>query len=131
MHKRHDEDTDTHIVMPALQAGSPTYERGDGSLFCVPTLVRMREGCDGGGKGPLLSEDSSLTLGQANDQTLFASAGVRRLTPVECERLQGFPDGWTDVNGLSDSHRYRQMGNAVAVPCATWIGRRLLAGREP
>ncbi len=52
--------------------------------------------------------------------------GVRRLTPTECERLQGFPDGWTDVNGMSDSARYRMLGNAVAVPVAEWIGRRIL-----
>jgi len=52
-------------------------------------------------------------------------AGVRRLTPTECERLQGFPDGWTA--GQSDSHRYKQMGNAVTVPVAEWIGHRLVA----
>jgi site-specific DNA-cytosine methylase len=50
---------------------------------------------------------------------------VRRLTPLECERLQGFPDGWTDV-GISDSARYRLLGNAVAVPVAEWIGRRIV-----
>lgn len=48
---------------------------------------------------------------------------VRRLTPLECERLQGFPDGWTDSQ--SDSQRYKQMGNAVAVPCVEWIVKRL------
>ena len=48
---------------------------------------------------------------------------VRRLTPVECERLQGFPDKWTD--GQADSHRYKQMGNAVAVPVVEWIINRL------
>jgi DNA (cytosine-5)-methyltransferase 1 len=51
-------------------------------------------------------------------------SGVRRLTPIECERLQGFPDGWSD--GQSDSVRYRQLGNAVAVPVAGWIARRIL-----
>ena len=50
--------------------------------------------------------------------------GVRRLTPTECERLQGFPDGWTE--GQSDAQRYKQLGNAVAVPVAEWIGRRIL-----
>ncbi|MDK1117629.1 MAG: DNA cytosine methyltransferase, partial [Anaerolineae bacterium] len=50
--------------------------------------------------------------------------GVRRLTPVECERLQGFPDGWTD--GQSDTQRYKQLGNAVAVPCAEWIGKKIM-----
>ena len=44
---------------------------------------------------------------------------VRRLTPMECERLQGFPDNWTD--GQADSNRYKQMGNAVAVPVVSWI----------
>ena len=50
--------------------------------------------------------------------------GVRRLTPTECERLQGFPDGWT--NRQSDTQRYRQLGNAVAVPCSKWIGERIV-----
>ena len=50
--------------------------------------------------------------------------GVRRLTPTECERLQGFPDGWTV--GFSDSARYRMLGNAVSVPVAEWIGRRIV-----
>lgn len=50
--------------------------------------------------------------------------GVRRLTPLECERLQGFPDGHT--GGQSDAQRYRQLGNAVAVPCVEWIAKRLV-----
>lgn len=50
---------------------------------------------------------------------------VRRLTPTECERLQGFPDGWT--GDQSDSARYKQIGNAVAVPVVEWIGRRIMA----
>jgi DNA (cytosine-5)-methyltransferase 1 len=55
--------------------------------------------------------------------------GVRRLTPRECERLQGFPDDWTNPPGArqSDSARYRQIGNAVPVPVVEWIARRLVA----
>lgn len=49
---------------------------------------------------------------------------VRRLTPVECERLMGFPDGWTE--GGSDTARYRALGNSVAVPCVEWIMRRIV-----
>jgi site-specific DNA-cytosine methylase len=49
---------------------------------------------------------------------------VRRLTPVECERLQGFPDDWTF--GQSDVSRYRMLGNAVAVPVVEWIAKRLV-----
>jgi DNA (cytosine-5)-methyltransferase 1 len=128
------------------------FDSGDVRTTTV-IVVRMREGKPGGGKGPLMSEDRSLTLATANDQTLFvfygnrvddvriqdgkintlqarmgtggnnmpmvATTQVRRLTPLECERLQGFPDGWTE--GQSDTHRYKQMGNAVAVPVVEWI----------
>ena len=48
---------------------------------------------------------------------------IRRLTPTECERLQGFPDGWTE--GQSDTQRYKQLGNAVSVPVVKAIGEQL------
>jgi DNA (cytosine-5)-methyltransferase 1 len=98
------------------EIASPTLRRNGNGMAI---LMRMREGKPGGGKGPLLSEDKSLTIATANDQTLFHKSDVRRLTPVECERLQGFPDDWTA--GQSDSARYKQMGNAVAVPVVEWI----------
>lgn len=47
----------------------------------------------------------------------------RRLTPLECERLQGFPDYWTDIPGASDSARYKALGNSVAIPCVDFILR--------
>lgn len=54
---------------------------------------------------------------------------VRRLTPLECERLQGFPDGWTDIEykgkPAPDGARYKALGNSWAVPCARWVGMRL------
>ena len=57
---------------------------------------------------------------------------VRRLTPVECERLQGFPDGYTqipwrkkDAENCPDGPRYKALGNSWAVPCARWIGERI------
>lgn len=53
---------------------------------------------------------------------------VRRLTPTECERLQGFPDGWTSEQ--ADTVRYKQLGNAVSVPVTEWIGRRIIAASE-
>lgn len=68
-----------------------------------------------------------MSTGQANAEILE----VRRLTPVECERLQGFPDGWTDVpdfdgKPMSDAQRYKQLGNSMAVPVMRWIGKRIL-----
>lgn len=59
-----------------------------------------------------------------------AGMAVRRLTPVECERLQGFPDGWTNIPWRGkpeapDGPRYKSLGNSMAVPCMAWIGRRI------
>ena len=51
------------------------------------------------------------------DQALL----IRRLMPIECERLQGFPDGWTDLPGASDSARYKALGNSVAIPCVDYL----------
>ena len=75
-------------------------------------------------------------MGTGGNNTPMVSypATVRRLTPTECERLQGFPDGWTaqridEKKGLieqADSARYKQMGNAVAVPVVEWIFNRLV-----
>jgi len=48
---------------------------------------------------------------------------IRRLTPLECERLQGFPDHWTDLPGASDSARYKALGNSVAIPCVDFVLR--------
>lgn len=58
----------------------------------------------------------------------------RRLTPLECERLQGFPDNWTefyaDGSRVADGPRYRMMGNAVTVNVAEWIGQRIRSANE-
>ena len=50
---------------------------------------------------------------------------IRRLTPLECERLQGYPDGWTNVPGASDSARYKALGNSVAIPCVEYLMQRV------
>lgn len=191
----------------------PAGETESGAAYAV----RIRGGCDGGGKGALIQTEKSGTLGTGNDQTLFcmatqqggaevrsddraptltASAGmsgnnqpvvcagfeampinpmaiitpttldgkeqtstlcardykgvgrcdtfgrvistpiVRRLTPLECERLQGYPDGWTDISEWfdskgkrhkesSDSARYKAMGNSIALPPWRWVLSRL------
>lgn len=88
----------------------------------------------GGGCGALIGEDVSFTVSTTQDQTMFYDDGsgyvVRRLTPTECERLQGFPDGWTDIPYKGKEHppdgpRYKALGNSWAVPCARWIGERM------
>ena len=78
-------------------------------------------------------ENVAQTVRAAHGQPGAVSNGttIRRLTPLECERLQGFPDRWTlrqaDGREQSDSTRYRQLGNSVAVPCVAWITRRIVA----
>jgi hypothetical protein len=218
-------------VAKTLDTARPDPSCNQGGIAIVepvPTLVTMREGKPGGGKGPLISEDKSLSLSTGNEQTLFqpaqaagfkpgasadartigyeeelspsleaggggnnkpavviqydgynqkihvdepsvtlrigrdssdfvaqpvvapsltasndpsrspqsaevtqqvtavhqATMAVRRLTPLECERLMGWPDDWTA--GQSDTHRYKQCGNGVASPVATWIAQQLL-----
>ena len=80
------------------------------------------------GRGTIgADEDAQITKPiktQSDHQMIAMAQVVRRLTPVECERLQGFPDGWTD--GQADSNRYKQMGNAVAVPVVEWIISRMV-----
>lgn len=96
----------------------------------------VRCGCAGGGKGALVSDEVSLTLSTSNTQTLFSEEGgdmvVRRLTPRECERLQGFPDDWTKIpyrgkpaDECPDGPRYKAVGNSMAVPVMRWIGKRI------
>ncbi len=101
---------------------------------CCPTLSTPA----GGGHLPYVVCDSGLhrvsqvrtdalpplRAGRGADRShSYIVNGIRRLTPTECERLQGFPDGWTE--GVSDTQRYKTLGNAVSVPCAEMIFRRL------
>ncbi len=72
-----------------------------------------------GGSGPLRSKEHCFTI----DRTPHLVNRIRRLTPTECERLQGFPEGWTE--GFSDTQRYRMMGNAVTVNVIKAIGEKL------
>ena len=58
--------------------------------------------------------------------TIFKNMAVRKLTPIECERLQGFPDDYTNIKeNCPDGHRYKAMGNSMAVPVMKWIGKRI------
>jgi DNA (cytosine-5)-methyltransferase 1 len=78
----------------------------------------------GNGLGIGKENDPSPTLSTQDRHAIFNNQIVRRLTPKECERLQGFPDGWTD--GQADSNRYKQLGNAVTVNVVDWIMKRLV-----
>jgi DNA (cytosine-5)-methyltransferase 1 len=69
----------------------------------------------------------TLRANMGDNQTAMAhNMAVRRLTPIECERLQGFPDNYTNIKEkCPDSPRYKAMGNSMAVPVMRWIGKRI------
>ena len=115
-------------VQPS-ETNSPTLRTG-GSGMAVAYSVREDAKAN---TFSATETETSLTLQghlpspQSHHAQLFLAepSTVRRLTPVECERLQGFPDDWT--SGQADSNRYKQMGNAVAVPVVEWIISRMVA----
>ena len=87
---------------------------------------KVRGGCEGGGKGYLGQDEKAFTLSTLRDQQIFQQMAVRRLTPVECERLQGFPDNYTNIKeSCPDGPRYKALGNSMAVPVMKWIGTRI------
>ena len=88
-------------------------------LITEPTLYEPHHGDGRATTGVANTLAARMGTGDNNTPVLVEPSTVRRLTPTECERLQGFPDGWTE--GQADSHRYKQMGNAVAVPVVEWV----------
>jgi DNA (cytosine-5)-methyltransferase 1 len=78
-----------------------------------------------GSNGLGVSVEVAPTLDLAQPAAVAQSMVVRRLTPTECERLQGFPDNYTNIPGASDTTRYKALGNSMAVPVMAWIGKRI------
>ena len=119
--------------------------RGNGNGCTVPTLTGDHENritdytavCIGNGQADQLgmSEKVGALNCMHDQQAIMTQAVVRRLTPLECERLQGFPDGWTDIGDWTDSKgkkhkaadspRYRALGNGIALPSWFWVLSRL------
>ena len=109
----------------ASEVSSPTLRKEGGGMAVAYPIDDGREvekHQNGTGIGE--ANTPAYTLDTRQHASVATSQTVRRLTPMECERLQGFPDGWTD--GQADSHRYKQMGNAVAVPVVDFLIKRLL-----
>ena len=130
-------------ISPALRAKANDPYRTDMAAYVASVDCRnFREG--GEINGTLQAKESggqSLNL----NNTIRQNMVVRRLTPLECERLQGFPDGWTDigdwvktdkrgrkikVKGSADSPRYKALGNSIALPPWKWLLKRLCGNYE-
>ena len=97
-----------------------------GEPYCIAGNVINRQDKNGGnGCGYQQGVSYTLTTEDrhcvAYTDDLQRKKRVRKLIPLECERLMGFPDHWTDIPGASDSVRYRALGNSVAVPCVEYI----------
>ena len=150
-----DFDTETFVIMERGRDGVPNLEwRNDGTAnailtpnggrgglgvgaVCTPLAFDCKaSGQNGFGIGPIAS-----TLRSMGHKNSHSNAGghasvqygstVRRLTPRECERLQGFPDDYTLVphrgKPMADGPRYKALGNSMAVPVMAWIGQRIAA----
>ena len=113
---QNEDDYETWIeggVMPTMNA----FDNGDVRTTIIVFKPHQTDGARVQGK---VINTILANMGTGGNNTpMVAEKRVRRLTPVECERLQGFPDDWTA--GQSDSSRYKQMGNAVAVPVVEWV----------
>jgi len=92
-----------------------------------PDRPSLKKNPSAGGSGHIMKVDETYCLDSGNNQAEQLDYKIRRLTPTECERLQGFPDGWTE--GFSDTQRYKMMGNAVTVNVIEAIVRRILDGK--
>lgn len=153
--QRLDYETETFIpaycapVAPAIGASGPPYSRSGNErvetealavmVYPINTQVATRHKSLGRGTGFGIGEmgDPAFTLQAGHShavaapmEELMPRLSVRRLTPTECERLQGFPDGWTDIPWRGKDHapdgpRYKALGNSMAVPCMRWIGERI------
>lgn len=113
-------------VAPELPAS--TLAKGSRMHVAYPVQEVATFNDDGTARTLTARHDSSPCADRGPDVVATAMR-VRRLTPTECERLQGFPDGWTQVpyrnKPASDGPRYKAIGNSMAVPVMAWIGRRI------
>ena len=118
----------TGDVTRALRSvGADASEDGTGrGTPITPVSVALR-GRDGGATAELGGEQANaLRAAQGGGSAPYVlTTRVRRLTPRECERLQGFPDDATAIPGAKDSPRYAALGNSMAVPVMRWLGKRI------
>ncbi|MES3530302.1 Dam family site-specific DNA-(adenine-N6)-methyltransferase [Enterobacter hormaechei] len=126
----------TSDLSPTIRAGNHDKSHANsGQPPAIAYAFKAGQGAKAGGIG--FTEEQSPTLTSASSGTNLAPAvmhgvAVRRLTPIECERLQGFPDnhtriGWRgkDADECPDGPRYKAIGNSMAVPVMRWIGERI------
>jgi DNA (cytosine-5)-methyltransferase 1 len=124
------------VADPISANEGKTYTHEGKNNFRTDNVIEVAFYPTGGSQGQSYDADSSPSIkvgsgiGLPSAPAISGSMGVRRLTPRECERLQGWAEDWTrytaDGKEIPDSHRYRMIGNGVVAPVAEWIGYRLV-----
>lgn len=111
---------DSQQIVPLLPGNIGITQSSGLDRHCVFSQQRSDEYAPNG----VVSTQSARQYKDATDLVCDECASrklIRRLTPLECERLQGFPDYWTDIPDASDSVRYKALGNSVAIPCVEYV----------
>jgi len=109
-------------VSPTLN----TAQGGNRQPFIAPVLTPDRTVKRQNGRRMKTNGEPAFTVNTQDRHGIYNGARIRRLTPLECERLQGFPDNWTE--DLSDTQRYKTLGNAVSVPVVEAVIKKVIGG---
>jgi DNA (cytosine-5)-methyltransferase 1 len=120
-------------VSYALQGAGSTSQNANGSGYKeeqsftlnVTDVHGVAFGWQNSASQGMSVDTISPTLDKSKTPAAMQNMAVRRLTPVECERLQGFPDNYTNIPKAVDGNRYKALGNSMAVPVMRWIGERI------
>lgn len=115
-------------IAPSITSSGPPYSRtGNQRVECEALVSYGVKTAHTTSNGWGIQEEKTHTLDSTGTvPACFDKQRVRRLTPTEAERLQGFPDGYTDIKEKTpDSGRYKALGNSMAVPVMRWIGQRI------
>ncbi|QEL64755.1 hypothetical protein OTERR_12790 [Oryzomicrobium terrae] len=127
-----DHGGDAGLVSPTLRAmgHGASHANAGGQVAVAYTTKLHNTGSNNAGK--IFEERTTCLDANSPPPALLTGTQVRRLIPTECERLQGFPDGYTAIpwrnkpaDECPDGPRYKALGNSMAVPCMRWIGRRI------
>ena len=124
VYETHPADSRVKEMGETCQTVTSRWETGGGNvplaLQDIRSVNKSQNGKGWNDSGVSYTVDTHATQG------VLSNMKVRRLTPIECERLQGFPDNYTNIkDNCPDGHRYKALGNSMAVPVMKWIGERI------